>query len=259
MEGRYGGAPCAGGLVNSESCFTKNDELCPTTTTTTTQAASIDDLLDGWIQSRSWAQGGSNGSWDPEEYRGSQDPKSQNATVKPHLSNATAPKPCTQEQVAAELAKYDESKLTEKLVEMQTDSTWKRQGKAVSAQISGEMVIYASIPEVLIGSGGVKFGLERMLARLAGVDSGAVTVQLAVGDTSSTSVNEQKRKGNVIAYYTVYTYKDDKTSTPESVSKNMAKHDAIAVTKEIQSQLGGVESTFTALSMSLRVTRAPTN
>lgn len=258
MEGRYGGAACVGGLVNSDSCFsTMNDEQCPTTTVTTTQAGNIDDLLDGWIQSRSWGKGGESGSWDPEEYKGSQEEGAHNATVKPHAANATAPVPCTQEQVTAELAKYDESKLTEKLVEMQADSSWKRQGKAVSAQISGELVIYASIPDVLIGSGGVKFGLERMLARLAGVDSGAVTVKLAVGDTTGTSANQQKSKGNVIAYYNVYTYKDDKTSSPESVSKNMAKHDATAVTREIQTQLSGVESTFTALSMSLRVTRAP--
>jgi len=102
MEGRYGGAACVGGLVNSDSCFsTMNDEQCPTTTVTTTQAGNIDDLLDGWIQSRSWGKGGESGSWDPEEYKGSQEEGAHNATVKPHAANATAPVPCTQEQVTA--------------------------------------------------------------------------------------------------------------------------------------------------------------
>lgn len=233
--------------MNSEECVAPENDGCPKSKTVpSADDGNLTDLLDHWLESRA-------ASWDPEKFKGSE--SESNATVKPHVANESSP--CTQEQVAAELAKYEESKINEKLTQVQTDMKWTRQGKAVAALVSGDLVLYASLPQALTGSGTVKFGLERTLARLAGVDSGTVTVQLRALPSTGLTAAQQKGKGNVIASFSITCYKDDKTGTAEGVSKSMALHDALAVTKEIKTQLAGAESTIEAVSMSLRVTRAP--
>jgi len=270
-EGRFGGAACMGGLIGSDDCV-ENEPGCLLATTpcptTTDSISNLTDVLDAWLAEKPT-------SWDPDQKaNGHPDPEAQAVVTSLNveaekIQEGLSAKDALQAGIAAghraagganatpsleklvkDISRYEGAKIKEQ-------QSWLHQGKAVSATVTGNLVIYAEKPEAISQSGTARLSLERSVARLANVDVGAVDLVVKVPDEKELAEVNQKTQGNMVVAYTIYVYEGEKTS-PETVSKALAAKSASAVTDVMQSEMAGPEFAAVAISMNLRVSRSKT-
>eukprot|EP00441_Pelagodinium_beii_P023760 CAMPEP_0197667352 /NCGR_PEP_ID=MMETSP1338-20131121/66005_1 /TAXON_ID=43686 ORGANISM="Pelagodinium beii, Strain RCC1491" /NCGR_SAMPLE_ID=MMETSP1338 /ASSEMBLY_ACC=CAM_ASM_000754 /LENGTH=1174 /DNA_ID=CAMNT_0043246569 /DNA_START=290 /DNA_END=3814 /DNA_ORIENTATION=- len=231
-EGRFGGAACVGGLIGSDDCVAPLTTGCPqftTVSTTELTIGNITEVLDAWLAGKS-------SSWDA-------------------AANGSDPQaPCSTEELQNTISKYEDSKAMAAKAKAKAATEHRHQGKLVASTVSGNLVLYAENPAAISQSGTAKVGMERTIARLAGVDSGAVEVTFKVPTEKELAEVNQKEQGNTVVEYTIYLYKGE-LFTPTAVSKAIAAESSAAVTAEMKKELLGPDFAAMAISMSLRVTR----
>jgi len=215
MEGRYGGKPCEGDLVGNQDCVNEADKSgCPQLPPSA--APSQEGSLRDWIN-------GNAKDWDPNKPLD----VGKAAVAKP--SNGSVP--CSKEALEAELKTYDTSKLTA----LDQGLAWIRDSKAVTAKITGELLVYADKPRPLAEHPKTVPGLQQAISEFGGIPNlDDIDIEISIHPDAGPGA---EKTGNMKAMFTVYLFKDSKR-TPEAILKALSVHDAKQVSQKILDKIG---------------------
>jgi len=227
MEGRYGGKACDGDLVGNQDCVNPVDKSgCPQSPPNA--ALRSDGTLNDWIN-------GNAKDWDPS--------KPLDVGVgKVKLSNGSAP--CSKEALEAELKTYDASKLTA----LDQGLAWIRDSKAVTAKITGELLVYAEKVRPLAEHPKTVPGLQQAISEFGGIPNvDDIDIEISIQPDAGPAA---EKTGNMKAVFTVYLFKDSKR-TPEAILKALSLHDAKEVSQKILDKIGsGLSLSVVSLTLS---------